>query len=230
MELTLPELASRIQALQASAEAGSDQSCDEAIDLISALPDDFRAVPNVIGTRGYCAMLRYKRHGSLDDLAMAVTDFKTALAATPPGDQAIYPRTLNVAWASEERFDRLGARGEDYLAIEIDGVQRWKGPRDLVLPISLLDSLLTGDHPAGPCPPPVVPRLKRNLANLLSRYALAVKARPAAARQADLARAVTLLQQAMTEAEPGSFDYQTAAVSLVATVEQGRAAGLLAAD
>jgi hypothetical protein len=221
------DLVNRIRALQAGAEAGSDQDCDEAINLITALPPAFRELPLVVGTRGYCAMLRYARHGSLDDLTMAVIDFKKAIAATPADDGDIYLRALNVAWASEARFDRLGARGEDYQVIEIDGIERWRGPRDLVLPISLLDGLLRADHPAAPGPPEVVPRIKRNLGNLLCRYALAVKARPVAARQADLARAVTLLQQAMTETEPGSFDYKTAAASLVATVEQGQAAGLL---
>jgi hypothetical protein len=220
-------LASRIQALQAGAEAGSDQDCDEAINLITALPPTVRELPFVIGTRGYCAMLRYTRHGSLDDLTMAVIDFKKAIATTPVGDRDLYLRALNLAWASEARFDRLGARGEDCQIIEIDGIERWRGPRDLVLPISLLDGLLRADHPAAPAPPEVVPRIKRNLGNLLCRYALAVKARPAAARQVDLARAVTLLQQAMTETEPGSFDYKTAAASLIATVEQGQAAGLL---
>jgi hypothetical protein len=221
------DLLNLIQQLQAGAAAGSDQHCDEAINLITGLPPEIRDQPFVIGSRGYCAMVRYKRHGSFDDLTMAVTDFKKAVAATASGDQAIYLRALNVAWASEERFDRLGARGEQYLAITIDGVERWRGPRDLVFPISLLESLLAGSRPDVPCPPEVLPRIKRNLANMLCKYALAVKARPVASRQADLARAVTLLQQAMTEAEPGSFDYTTTATSLVAVVEQGQAAGLL---
>ncbi len=227
-------LANLIQALQAGADAGSDQSgsdryCDEAINLITALPPTVRDLPFVIGTRGYCAMLRYSRHGSLDDVTMAVTDFKKAVAATTVDDQEIYRRTLNLAWASEARFDRLGARGEQYLVIESDGVERWRGPRDLVLPISLLENLLAESQPTVPCPPAVIPQIKRNLANMLCKYALAVKARPVSARRADMARAVTLLQQAMTQAEPGSLAYKTVASSLVAVVEQGQAAGLLPA-
>jgi hypothetical protein len=227
-------LANLIQSLQAGAgagsgQSGSDQYCDEAINLITALPPDVRDLPFVIGTRGYCAMLRYSRHGSLDDVSMAVTDFKKAVAATPAGDQEIYRRTLNLAWACEARFDRLGARGEQYLVIESDDVERWRGPRDLVFPISLLENLLAGSQPAVPGPPAVVPQIKRNLANMLCKLALTVKARPVPARRADLARAVALLQQAMTEAEPGSLDHKTAATSLVAVVEQGQAAGLLRA-
>jgi hypothetical protein len=40
-------------------------------------------------------------------------------------------------------------------------------------------------------------------------------------------RSVALLQEAIAEVPPGSFDQTTIANSLVATVEQGRAAGLL---
>ena len=109
----------------------------------------------------------------------------------------------------------------------VDGEERWRGPRDLVIPIHSLDSLLdpSQGHPAAP--DGTIPKIKRSLGDLLCRYAVNVKMRPADDRTRDINRAVALLQEAMTESAPGSFDYTTAASSLVATVEQGRAAGLL---
>jgi hypothetical protein len=216
-----------IKALSAGAENGSDSYTNEVIDLVSQVLPVAGNDPFLLGTRGYNLMLRYTRHGSVEDLNTAVVDFKKALAATPPGDVEMYRRVLNVAWASEARFDRLLAHGEQYMVIQLDGVERWRGPRDLVQPISLLERLLGPDNTLPPAPPGILPKLKRNLANLLSRYALYVQQRPLAGRQADMRRSVALLQEAMTETAPGSFDHVTAAQSLVATVEQGRAAGLL---
>ena len=69
-------------------------------------------------------MLRFVRHGSIDDLNGAVLDFEQSLVSTVPGDAEVYRRTLwNVAWASEARFDRVGAKGQDYRVIQVDGVE-----------------------------------------------------------------------------------------------------------
>jgi hypothetical protein len=220
-------LADLIKALSAGAQTGSDSYTNEVIDLVSQALSVAGNDPFLLGTRGYNLMLRYTRHGSLEDLNTAVVDFKKALAATPPGDVEIYRRVLNVAWASEARFDRLRAHGEQYMVIQQHGVERWRGPRDLVHPISLLETLLGPDNTLPPAPPGVLPQLKRNLANLLSRYALYVQQRSLSSRRADMGRSVSLLQEAMTETPPDSFDHVTAAQSLVATVQQGRAAGLL---
>ncbi len=217
-----------ITALAAGAEAGSDADTNDVINVAGQMLQLSENDAFLRGTRGYNLMLRYNRHGSPEDLNQAVFDFKKALAATPPSDVQKYRRALNVAWASEARFDRLGARGEKYMVIQERGVERWRGPRDLVHPISLLEALLGPYNLPPPAPPQVLTQIKRNLANLLCRYALYVQVRPLADRQADISRAVTLLQEAMAEATPGSFDHTTIAESLVATVQQGRAAGLLA--
>jgi hypothetical protein len=223
-------LGNLIEALSAGAEAGSDPYTNEVIDLAGQMIQISGNDAFLLGTRGYNLMLRYTRHGSLEDLNQAVIDFKKALAASSPGDVQIYRRALNVAWASEARFDRLGARGEEYRVIVLNGVERWRGPRDLVVPISSLETLLGPDNVLPPAPAGVLTRIKRNLANLLCRYALHVRVRPLADRQADMGRAVALLQEAMAEATPGSFDHTTIAQSLVATVQQGLAAELLAAE
>lgn len=221
-------LAELVQALSAGAQAGSDVYTTEVIDLMNqVIPPAGQDNPVMFGTRGFALMLRYTRHGSLDDLNAAVVDFKKSLAATPDGDIEKYRRVLNVAWASEARFDRVRARGEHDVGIQMHGVERWRGPRDLVYPILLIESLLGPDNVLPPAPPAVVPQLKRNLGNLLSRYAQFVTDRPLEARKADMNRAVTLLQEALTESAPGSFDHSTTAQSLVAAVQQGRAAGLL---
>jgi len=221
-------LAELVQALSAGAQAGSDRYTTEVIDLMNrVIPVAGQDDPVMLGTRGFALMLRYTRHGSLDDLNAAVLDFKKSLAATPAGDIEKYRRVLNVAWASEARFDRLRARSEQYLGIQVDGVERLRGPRDLVHPIFLIESLLGPDNVLPPAPPGVVPQLKRNLGNLLSRYAQFVAQRPLEDRKANMNRAVTLLQEALTETEPGSFDHSTTAQSLVAAVQQGRAARLL---
>lgn len=216
-----------VRALSAGAEAGSDRHATELIDLMNQVIPLAGDDPVMLGSRGYGLMLRYVRHGSLDDLNAAVLDFKKSLAATPAGAVEIYRRVLNVAWASEARFDRVRARGEDYRVILVDGVERWRGPRDLVQPISLIEALLSPDSVLPPAPPGELPRLKRNLANLLSRYAQFVGQRSLEDRKADMGRAVTLLQEALAEAAPGSFDHSTIAQSLVAAVRQGQASGLL---
>ena len=178
-------------------------------------------MPELWTSRGYNRMLRYKRRGSLADLDGAIADFEQALAGTPAGDPHIYRRAVNMSWASEERFDRLLARGEKFVLIEMDGVERWRGPRDLVSPILLLESLLGPDNGRPPASGPEVPEIKRNLANLLTKYALFVEARAHQDRVADLNRAVRLLQEAMTETVPGSFEHNSIAQSLVVTVEKG---------
>lgn len=220
------ELFEVLKELSARSEAGSERDTEEAINLASrllAVAED----PFLWGTRGYNLMLRFVRHGSLEDLNGAVVDFERALAATRPDDVEIYRRALNVAWASEARFDRVGAQGEQFMVIQVDGVERWRGPRDLVQPICMLESLLVPDSERPPGPPEIITRIKRNLGNLLSRYALHVEVRPEADRVTDMRRAVELLEQAMRDATRGSADYTMIANSLVATVERGRAAGLL---
>jgi hypothetical protein len=126
-----------------------------------------------------------------------------------------------MSWASEERFDRLLARGEQFVLVEIDGIERWLGPRDLVSPISLLESLLAPDNGRPPASSQDRPEMKRNLANLLTKNALFVEARAYQDRVADLHRAVRLLQEAMTETVPGSSEHDSIAHSLVVTVEKG---------
>jgi len=217
-----------LTALSAGAQAGSDRYTDQLIEVAGQALQLSDKDPWLRGQRGMGEMLRYERHGSLDDLNAAVIDFKTSLAYTPAGDTATYGRAINMAWASEARFDRLGGAGEDYMVIQQDGVERWRGPRDLVNPIMVLENLLqAGSGPLPPCPPEELPLLKRNLANLYCRYAIHVSVRPQGPRAADMRRAVALLQEAMVEVSPGSFDYTTIAESLVATVEQGQGAGLL---
>ena len=216
-----------VSALSASAQNGSDAATSELIELVSGLLPAADDDPVLLGIRGYNLMLRYVRHGSLEDLNTAVVDFKKAVAATPAGSIELYRRLLNVSWASEARFDRLHGRGEQYMVIQQDGVERWRGPRDLVHPILLLETALGPDNELPPAPPGVLPQIKRNLGNLLSRYARYVEQRPVSARQADMRRAVVLLQEAMAETAPGTFDHDSAAQSLVAAVQQGRGAGLL---
>jgi hypothetical protein len=216
-------------ALTEGSEAELPGYTDDAINVATQLLARVDTVPELWTARGYNRMLRYARLNNLDDVNGAVTDFKQAVAHTAADDAQIYLRTLNVAWASEARFDRLKAVGEKYRAIEVGGVERWRGPRDLVLPIWMIESLLAPDNGHPPAPAEVLPRLKRNLANLLTRYALHVELRPQQERAHDFQRAVALLQEGMVETKPGSFDHDTIAGSLVATVEQGRAAGLLAA-
>ena len=126
-----------------------------------------------------------------------------------------------MSWASEERFDRLLARGEQFVLVEMDGIERWLGPRDLVSPISLLESLLAPGSGRPPAPRRDLPEMKRNLANLLTKNALFVAARARQDRVADLHRAVRLLQEAMTETVPGSSVHDSVAHSLVVTVEKG---------
>jgi tetratricopeptide (TPR) repeat protein len=210
-----------VTALTEGSEADLAGYTDEAINVTSQLLDRVTTVPELWTSRGYNRMLRYKRHGSLADLDGAVADFEQALAGTPAGDPHIYRRAVNVSWASEERFDRLLARGEQFVLIEMDGVKRWEGPRDLVSPIFLLESLLAPDNGRPPASGQEVPEIKRNLANLLTKYALFVEARAHQDRVADLNRAVRLLQEAMTETVPGSSQHNSIAQSLVVTVEKG---------
>ncbi len=214
-------------ALTEGSEAELPGYTDRAVDVSSKLLERIRNVPPIWTTRGYNRMLRYTRHGSLDDLNGAIGDFRQALSLTTPDDPQVYRRTVNLSWASEARYDRLQAHGEEYRIVYVNGVERWRGPRDLVFPISLLDALLVPDNGHPPPPRDEVPKMKRNLANLLTKYALDVKLRTRPDRVADLGRAVSLLQEAMTETVPGSPDHTSVAVSLVATVEQGRDAGLL---
>jgi CHAT domain len=220
-----------LTALTEGSEAGLAGYTDEAINVTSQLLERVVTVPSLWTTRGYNRMLRYKRHGSLADLDGAVADFEQALARTPTGDPHVYRRAVNMSWASEERFDRLLARGEQFVQVEVDGIERWLGPRDLVSPISLLELLLASDNGRPPPSPQEVPEIKRNLANLLTKYALFLEARAVQDRVADLSRAVRLLQEAMTETLPGSFEHNSSAESLVANVEKGEdALGVTEAD
>jgi hypothetical protein len=221
------DLFEALQKLSAQSVGGSEQATRETIELASRLLT-LGEVPYLWSTRGYSLMLQFVRHGSLEDLTGAVVDFKRAVAATPPGDVEVYRRVLNMAWASEARYDVVGAQGKPFMVIQVDGVERWRGPRDLVHPISALERLLATDTELPPGSPDLITKIKRNLANLLSRYALDVDVRPKDERVRDMRRAVELLEQALGEATPGSADHRTIANSLVATVEQGRAAGLLA--
>jgi tetratricopeptide (TPR) repeat protein len=210
-----------VTALTEGSEADLAGYTDEAINVTSQLLERVATVPWLWTSRGYNRMLRYKRQGSLGDLDGAVADFEQALAETPAGDPHIYRRAVNMSWASEERFDRLLARGEQFVIVEMDGIERWRGPRDLVSPITLLELLLAADNGRPPASGQEVPEIKRNLANLLTKYALFVEARAHQDRVADLSRAVRLLQEAMTETVPGSFEHNSIAQSLVANVEKG---------
>jgi tetratricopeptide (TPR) repeat protein len=215
------------RALSARVEAhAGDSDTDEVIALLGRALTMID-LPVLRHTRGYQLMLRYLRKGGLTDLTTAVQDFLDAVANTPPGDVEIYNRALNAAWASGERFDRTGGLGETYRVISVDGVERWRGPGDLVVPIQLLDSLLVPDDSRPPPPPQIVPALKRNLANLLVAYAVSVRVRPHADRAGDLSRAIDLLQQALAEVAPGSQDYVTIVNSLFAALETARRPGLV---
>ena len=129
-------------ALTEGSEAELPGYTDEAINVATQLLAHVDTVPELWTTRGYNRMLRYARLNHLDDVNGTVTDFKQAVAHTAADDAQILVRSLNVAWASEARFDRLKAVGEEYRVIEVDGVERWRGPRDLVLPIWMIEALL----------------------------------------------------------------------------------------
>lgn len=176
------------------------------------------------GRIGHERMRAFLAGGAAEDLDAAVKAFKQALAATGAGDVEYYRHALDLSWACESRFDRFGARGQQYMVAPAAGGGEWRGPRDLVLPILVLDALLGPGNQRPPAPAEMVPRLQRNLANLLARYSLRVRRRPAADRLRDLRRAVSLLEQALGGAQPESEDELTIASSLLAALEQAQAA------
>lgn len=180
--------------------------------------------PVSFGNEGYALMLRFFGRGVPEDLTGAVVAFKKALGSTAVDDVDYYRRALDLSWACETRFDRFGAAGQDYMVVQIDGVERWRGPRDLVLPIHVIEQLLGPDNGRPPGPPDILTRLRRNQANLLTRYALSVRLRPAADQLHDMQRAVSLLEDALREAADDSEDQLTIAASLIAAVEQAHAA------
>ena len=183
----------------------------------------------ILHRRGRYLMTRYFRKGSTADLNSAVLDFKKALAAAgKAGDATVYEYALDMAWACETRFDLLrGRTGESENVWDGSGVERWRGPRDLVAPIHALDSLLPADgHPPvpsmGPPPPELVPRMKADLASLLSKYAVNVTNRPPSDRAQDWARAVDLLKEALDEAPAGSEAYVLVINNLLGVLEMGQ--------
>jgi hypothetical protein len=208
------------------------RNLDELVDVSASLIGlvDLVDQPVQRGSRGYYLMLRYFLRGAMDDLDAAVVDFKKALSATPAGDGARYRRVLNVAWASEIRYDQKGARAEEPRVISIDGEERWRGPRDLVVPISQLDLALVPEPGREPAPPDVSLRLHRNLGNLLVRYGLDVTKRPEEQRAADIVRAIGLLDDALTRSAAGSEDFVTCANSLYGAVAAADDLGFVATD
>ena len=184
-------------------------------------------MPDRHGDLGYYRMLRYFQRGSIDDLNAGVVEFKKALSTTAPGDIERYARVLNVAWASEARYDRKGARDEEYQVILVDGEERWRGPRDLVHPIYLLELALIPQPGWAPPPSALVPRLKRNLANLLVRYGRDLATRTSDERAADITRAVRLLEEALAESAPDSEDFVTCANSLWAAIGTAERVGFV---
>jgi len=180
--------------------------------------------------RGRCLMSRYVRAGSSADLDAAIADF--AKAFTEFGRQrsdGIYLAGLDLSWARETRFDLRQGRDEDFVTYwdADNGVRLLSGPPDLVTPIYLLEGLFAQDgRPdvprTGPPSPDLVPRLKRNLANLLRKYAEAtVKSRAPQDRAGDVERAVELLLQALDEMPASSGEYASVVSSLIVALEAG---------
>jgi hypothetical protein len=218
--MTVAALEEHIQTRPDSAEPDGDQLIEA---LTAWLTQDNVVVvdePSVRGKRGWYLMHRYLSRRSFADLNEAVLDFKKALATTTPGDPALYWRALNMAWACEERFDITQSRGQDYQRVVLDDASRnlhldLTGPYDLVHPISILESALVPDPTRPPAPPLALAAIKRNLANLLRKYAIHVRAnRSAEVRIADLHRAIDLLEQALAESAQDPQQQITVAVSL----------------
>jgi tetratricopeptide (TPR) repeat protein len=196
---------------------------DRLIDLLSQVMR-VADTPFLRRSRGRCLMHRYTRTGSSADLDAAIADFSRAFT-----DQAhrrsdeIHTLGIDLSWARETRFDLRRGRGEGtqvYWDVN-SGVEVLRGPPDLVSSIYLLEGLLAQDDrdtvpSTGPPPPDLAWREKRNLANLLLKYADATDgSRPPAERARDSARAVELLVQARDEMPAESAEYGSVISSLI---------------
>lgn len=207
LALTVDALEEHLEARPECVDADRDQLI-EVLTVMECLADAGSADKALIHSkRGWQRMLRYISKRSFDDLNDAVVDFKTALSLTPADSTSRYVHALNVAWSCEERFDRTQSRGQQYRRLVIDDPSLdfhfdMTGPYDLVVPISHLESLLVRDPVRQPPSPLMSAQIKRNLANMLRKYAVHVRVeRSAEQRIADLQQAVDLLQQALDESE-----------------------------
>jgi hypothetical protein len=198
--------------------------------LIAGLSEVIRLAdePFLYHKRGRNLMTRYIRAGSSADLDAAIADFSHAFAELGRRrDGEIHNVGLDLSWAHETRYDLRRGRGEDFLIYvdENSGVELLNGPPDLVTPIYLLEGLLAQDgRPqvprTGPPPPELAWREKRNLANLLRKYADATaRSRSPQDRARDSARAVELLRQAWDEVPADSGEYGSVIASLIVALQ-----------
>lgn len=217
-----------LQALSARVALRSDLADTDR--LIAALSALIRVgdEPFLYRNRGRSLMTRYTRTSSSADLDAAIADFGHAFEELGRrGDGEIHQLGLDLSWARETRFDLRQGRGEDFQVYwdAGNGVELLNGPQDLVTPIYLLEGLLAQDgRPnvprTGPPPRELAWREKRNLANLLLKYAAATaRSRSPQDRARDSARAVELLRQAWDEVPADSGEYASVISSLIAALK-----------
>ncbi|MEO9138562.1 MAG: hypothetical protein ABI345_05785, partial [Jatrophihabitans sp.] len=219
-----------------SARIGLRPDADDTNRLIEVLGDLIGVAdqPGLRQKRGQALMKRHRRTSSAADLDAAIADFDAAIADFDAAIVALgedesgqmYEVALDLSWALESRFDVRQGRDNRVVTYwdEGEGVPLISGPPDLVRPIFVLDNLLDASgwqqaHRAPP-PPELAWRMKRNLANLLRKFAAAtVGIRSPEARAGDAARAIELLLQARNEMPPDSNEAGTVLVSLLAALQ-----------
>lgn len=224
------QLACAVELAQAFSERlrlrADDADTDNLINLLSQLIEvPAMNRPWLYHLRGHHLLKRYIRHGTLADLDNAVMNMKQAYnSGFKSGKPETYRYAIAVAHASELRFDRLKGRLSDVASVEVTGLEEhWRGPRDLVVPITMLTSLLAGGGlpSLGPIPSKWLAMIKCNLANLLNKYAIYAVNRPLNERDARWARAIELLQEALYDALAESTDDTPIVSSLLSALETG---------